>query len=68
VSTNPEQYKEGDVVQVYHKGQKGSLIVKLTIQENCCRKAFERMLFFKYNVTPNDYRAVKVQGSNGKSS
>lgn len=66
MNSNPENYKEGDVVNLYHKGPKGSFVAKVTIQENCCRKVFERMIFFKYNLTPNDYRSVKIAGENGK--
>lgn len=58
---NPQDYKEGDRVKIFRKGPKGALLHDLTLTENYCKRAFDRMLFFKFDIPPDDYRAVKVR-------
>ncbi|BBK09343.1 hypothetical protein [Klebsiella phage 05F01] len=56
------QYKEGEVYKIYrvHNNIK-EFVCKITINNGMCQKEFNRMLFFKYNLTPNDYKAIKIE-------
>jgi len=60
---NPQDYKEGDRVKIYRKGANGVLLCDITLKEAFCKRAFDRMLFFKYDIPPGDYRAVKVKNN-----
>lgn len=57
---NPQDYKEGDRVKIFRRGPKGALLKEILLTEDYCKRAFDRMLFFKYDIPPGDYRAVKV--------
>lgn len=60
MDSGPIEFKEGDRYKIFRQGYKGELLQTITISEDCCKKTLDRMLFFKYNIPPGDYVAVKV--------
>lgn len=57
----PIKYKEGETYKIFRVGTR-DLLVKITLREDFCKSSFDRMLFFKYNISPNSYTALKVSG------
>lgn len=59
MSNNTKKYREGELLDIYHKD--GRFLTNVVLHEAMCKAGLDRLLFFKFNIVPGEYVAKVVR-------